>query len=211
MRLNKKINNGFTLIEVLIALFIFTIISVIMVSALHMVITTQGSLEKNTARFDQLQLTLVLMQRDLEQIIDRPITATNAQEPSVSGTSTDIKFTHAGFANPLGTLTRSTLQRTQYYLQKNTIIRQTWPSLDRTHDTVASERKLLDEVTDLRFEYLDQSGKFQNHWPTENQQTANQQPGTNLPHAIRVTITLKKMGRISQLYVIPGKTIDTQK
>ena len=54
---NKKM--GFTLIEILIALFVFTIISMIMVSALHNIFNYQAETEKQAARLNELQLALL--------------------------------------------------------------------------------------------------------------------------------------------------------
>lgn len=201
----RKNNSGFTLIEVLIALFVFTIISMIMVSALHSVLNAQSATEKNAAGFNQLQLTLILLQRDLEQTIERPVSnAANVAEPALSGTTSEISFTHAGFANPFGALTRSTLQRTHYFIRKEHLIRETWPQLDITHDTASNQRDLLSNVTELHFQYLDKEGKFQNYWPALSQNQAG------LPYAVRVVITLKTLGKISQLYVIPGQPLAKQ-
>lgn len=196
---------GFTLLEILIALFVFTIVAMIMVSALHTALTTQSVTEKNAARFNQLQIAMLLISRDFEQIIDRPIiNAAGTQEPALYGTNTDIQFTHAGLANPLGELNRSTLQRTHYFLRKNSLVRETWPELDQTRHTLSSQRLLLQEVSDLRFQYLDQKGKFQNVWP------APDQADTSLPKAIRISITIKNMGKISQLYIITGQSLGTK-
>jgi general secretion pathway protein J len=197
---------GFTLLEILIALFIFTIISTIMVTVLHSVLNTQSTVEKSAARFTQLQTAMIIIQNDFEQILDRPISnATGGPEASIMGSATEIKFTHAGFSNPQGELNRSTLQRVYYFLSQNHLIRQTWPVLDPTQDTQVSQRRLLDDVADIRFQYLDANGKFQNGWPVIGQ------PDSALPRAIRVILTLKKSGKLSQLYIIPGQTFGLQK
>jgi general secretion pathway protein J len=199
----KKNQKGFTLLEILIALFVFTIVAMIMVSALHTALTIQTTTEKNARRFNHLQTTILLMSRDLEQTIDRSIlNAGGTEEPALYGTNTEIKFTHAGLANPFWELNRSTLQRTHYFLRKNSLFRETWPVLDQTRHTQASHRLLLKEVTDLRFQYLDQHGKFQNAWPVPGQTEAG------LPRAIRVLITTKNRGNISQLYVIAGQSLE---
>src|SRR5688572_19537117 len=136
-----KKNSGFTLLEVIIALFIFSIISVIMVEALHTAITTQSSTEKKSVRFDELEMALLFMSRDIEQAIDRPITnALNRLEPGLLGTHDTLTLSHGGYSNPNGQLNRSTLQRTRYRLNQNTLYRDVWPVLDQTAKTLPSER-----------------------------------------------------------------------
>lgn len=193
-----KNTHGFTLLEILIALFVFTIISMIMVSALHTVLTTQAVTEKNSARFNQLQIATLLLSRDLEQAIDRPvINNTGATEPALIGTATEIKFTHTGLANPNAGMNRSTLQRTHYFMRDNSLIRETWAELDITRDTPENQRKLHNDIDTLYFQYLDENGKFQTSWPLSGQNHAG------LPRAVRVNITLKNSDKLSQTYVIP--------
>jgi general secretion pathway protein J len=195
---------GFTLIEILIALFIFSIVSTIMVSALHTLFSSQINTEKRAARFAQLQITLTLLSNDLEQIIDRSITTSSGNvENAVVGGNSRITFTHAGFINPLSEALRSTLQRTDYHLEKQTLIRTSWPELDQTSQTLPNQRALLTDISQLQLDYLDKEGHFQNHWPAGDQSNSDE-----LPRAIRVTLTLKDLGKISQTYVVPGQKID---
>lgn len=194
---------GFTLIELLIALFIFTIISTIMVSSLHTLLSTQAHTEQNAARFSELQMALVLMARDFEQALDRPITsAADTLENAFVGSYSTATFTHGGLANPLGKLQRSTLQRTQYLVINNKLIRKNWAALDQTVHTSTSSRELLTDVTDLHFEYLDKNGKFEERWPLD------QPTPPELPRAVRMYLTLRDLGKISQTYVIPAQKPD---
>ncbi len=191
---------GFTLLEVLIAIFIFTIVSIIMVSGLRTVLNSQSVTSIQADKLANLQLTLLLMSRDLEQAINRPITSAKGNiETSLVGTPTNVTFTHAGFANPQGQLQRSTLQRTQYALEKTHLLRNTWPVLDQTAQTLPDSRILLDNLSDLRFEYLDPKGKFANHWPPSNSQSPSA-----TPKGIRVHLSIKNWGKITQFYLLPA-------
>jgi general secretion pathway protein J len=199
-------NKGFTLLEILSALFFVTIVSIIIVGGLHVVLNNQAATEKSADRFNALQMTLLLMTRDFEQAINRPITnAKGMMETSLIGTPRQVTFTHAGFSNPFGTLPRSTLQRTQYRVDKENLIRDIWPVLDQTPKSLPSERILLNTVADLRLEYLDSQKHFQDHWPPSNQ------PQAGLPLAIRATLTLKNWGKIVQIYRLPGIPNETNR
>jgi general secretion pathway protein J len=192
-------HDGFTLLEILIALFIFTIVSIIMMTALHTVLTSQSATEKKSIRLTELETALILMSRDLEQTVNRPVITSKDSSDLFIGTEDSVTFTHAGLANPMGALQRSTLQRTEYRLNKNRLIRLTWPVLDQTSKTQPDQRILLTNVNHLRFEYLDDKGHFQNKWIPSNNTDAF------LPKAIRVTLSMDDLGNLTQLYLIPAE------
>jgi general secretion pathway protein J len=201
--MNKK-PTGFTLLEILLALFIFTIISMIIVSALHTIFSSQTATEKSAAKFTQLQVAMTLLSRDFEQVINRPITnPTGIIEGAFVGTHNSVTFTHAGLTNPLGQMQRSTLQRTHYEIINEMLLRVTWPQLDQTTHTLADKRILLKHVSELEFQYLDQRGHFQTRWPPPDQTDKGA-----LPQAVRVSVTVQDLGKISQLYIIPGHTFE---
>src|SRR5579863_7801843 len=99
MLVNKK---GFTLLEILIALFVLTILSFMMARALHTVLSAQTITEKNAARFSALQIALLILDQDISQTVNRPIkNAFNQEENAVVGNSQSISFTHLGLQAPL--------------------------------------------------------------------------------------------------------------
>jgi len=192
---------GFTLVEIIVALFIFSLVSMIVVGALHNVLGTQALAEKKAVRLAGLQVALLFISRDLEQAINRPVTDESGKSQGFTGTSSMITFTHAGLDNPLGQLRRSTLQRTRYQLNGGVLRRFTWSVLDQATEIKPDARVLLNAVSDLRFEYLDDKNHFQTVWPLSSQKNAA------LPRAVRVSLTLRDWGKISQLYIIAGQSI----
>lgn len=195
---------GFTLMEILIALFIFTLISMIMVTSLHSVISAQSGTEATAERVRKLQTALLIMSRDIEQTINRPIMNTvGKEEAAFVGTARDMFFTHAGLANPSSALMQSSLQRTHYTWHDDALWRGAWRALDQAPQSQEHARQLLDHVTEARFQYLDHAGHFHEAWPVEDKKAEK------LPLAVRVEFTISQWGKISQLYVIaaePSKT-----
>ena len=201
-----KRSTGFTLLEILVALFIFTIIAVIMTRALHSVFDSQAVTEERAARLAQLQMATLLLSRDIEQMIDRPIKNTErSTEAALIGTATRITFTHAGLANPLGQLQRSTLQRTRYFMDKNQLIRQTWEVLDLAPTSKPDDRILLHNITALRFDYLDAEGHYNDRWPPSNKPKA-----AVFPQAVKISLVISHWGTMTQVYIIPGTTLVTK-
>jgi general secretion pathway protein J len=201
--MNKQKDNrcaGFTLLEILIALFIFTILSFVLTSALRTVMNAQAGTEDKAERIRKLQMALLVISRDVEQAVNRPITNANGKEEAAFvGKIKSFEFTHAGFANPTGALAHSTLQRTGYTWNENILFRLTWPVLDQAPETQAHKRILLMKVTEVRFQYLDKNGRFHDAWPLDGE------GGSELPRGVRIYLTIAKWGKMSQLYLIPAQ------
>lgn len=204
---NYSKQRGFTLLEVLIALFIFTIIAIIMTHSLHSLFDTQEHTEKSSERMAALQIATLFLERDLSQAVDRPImNGSNERESGFVGKSDHFSFTHGGLINPLGELDRSSLQRVSYNKADQHLIRESWQVLDQISTSKADQRQLLDQVSELRFEYLDDKGKYSTSWPP-----ADKSKPSPLPNAVKVYLTLAHWGTITQVYIIPGKAFVTQK
>ncbi len=201
MQINRKKITGFTLLEILIALFIFTILSLLLSGALRSVINAQETTEKNAARLHHLQVALLLLSRDVEQAVNRPIiNSAGKREPAFTGTPTEMVLTHLGLANPAGFYVRSSMQRVRYLWKENEWNRVTWPALDQAPTTRAVVRPILQNVRSVRLQYLAKNGRFYEHWPLPDEE-ANQP----LPQAVRLQFIFSNGEQISALYVISAQ------
>jgi general secretion pathway protein J len=198
----KRSEGGFTLLEILLALFIFAIISLILTATLHNILNNQSRLQQRSQSFAEVQITLMLFSRDFEQIVNRPIlNFSGTPETALVGYAQQITFTHAGFDNPGNVEHRSTLQRARYRLESGKLIREVWPVLDQSPHTQPTKRILMKDITDLRFSYLTEQGRLEKIWP------GNDKEKNKLPRAIQVYLMTKQWGKISQLFIIPVETI----
>lgn len=191
-------HRGFTLIEILIALFIFSIVSLLLAGGLRNVINAQSGTEAKAEKMRELQMVVLILSRDLEQTINRPILdASGKEESAFIGSPKSVKFTHMGEANAVGAVSHSSMARTGYAYSDQTFYRITYPVLDQAPQTRPHQRKLLSNVREVRFEYLDHDGRFHDDWSA----TAN--ANEPLPRGIRVYITLAKWGTFTGFYLIP--------
>jgi general secretion pathway protein J len=180
MRINNE--SGFTLLEILIAMFIFAILSLILSGALHNVINIQERTEISAERLRELQLANLFLSRDIEQTVNRPIlNSAGKQEAAFIGTGKNITFTHAGVASYSDKLVRSNMQRVSYAANNNVLWQNSWTVLDQAPDSLPRKRELLADVTEVRFEFLDDKNKVHKEWPIAGQ--SNTQP---LPHVIPI-------------------------
>jgi general secretion pathway protein J len=190
--------NGFTLLEILIALFVFTLLSLILTQVLHNVITVQSVTERNAERLHALQIALLMISQDIEQSVNRAVLDVSGKEQAAFiGMPAKLTLTRVGFANPGGMLTRSNMQRVRYVWHDTALWRETWQALDQAPDALPQSRCLLTDLTQARFQYLDKRNTFHDDWPDVSDLN---QP---LPRAVRVKLTFSDGGEVSQLYVMP--------
>jgi general secretion pathway protein J len=207
--LNSKLaaiirNNGFTLIELLVALAILTIIGVGSVTALNAMLDQQQIIARNDRELQDLQKAMQIIRTDIYQLHPREIRDVigDAKLPALlTDPSPELLliFSRDGWRNPLG-LQRGTLQRVQYRLEEDVLIREYWPVMDRLLGTEPETTELLQDVQSAEFEFLDDSDRWQTLWPPL--QTAGT-AAPSWPRAIRLTIELASMGEIERLYEVP--------
>ena len=200
----QKKQIGFTLIEVLIAIAIFAILSVLAYGGLSSVIESKQQTEDALTRLRQLQLTMTKLQRDIEQVSAREakdefggslLKLSSGQDSELL-----IQFTRNGWRNP-AELTRSHLQRVAYKLDEDKLIRMTWPYVDRAQDAQAIETLLIDNISEIKFKFYD-SESWSDNWPKQSAFAADEEH--DLPRAVEVTIKMGDWGEIVRLFRVPG-------
>lgn len=209
-------NRGFTLLELLIAITIFSIIATFVYAGLDIVLDTKQQTEQHLERLAKLQLGLHLMQQDIEQAVDRPIRdGFGETQPTLRGGGLSgmlLELTRGGYANPMK-LTRSQLQRVAYQLEENTLYRVSWPVLDRAQDTQPRRQKLFDGIENISLTFFDQAMKRQTTWPSNtedmsNNSSADTPPG--LPKGIEVTLETETMGTLRRVFRAPESLPEQQ-
>lgn len=186
----RKVNAGFTLVEILVALFIFSILAVIMANGLHRLLGVQGEVNQQAERLRTLQMMAVHVTRDLSLAIDRPITLAHGQEAlSFRGRPNEFQFTCLDGAGA-----DVAQRRVEYHDSDGALTRWVWPTLDQADDADASKHVLLTNVREAQFDYIDKRGKAHSAWPMPADST---QP---LPRAVRMTLQLGGEGRFVQTF-----------
>lgn len=195
-------NRGFTLLELLVALTIFALISVALYGSLTSMVSTKQHLKADSDKLRELQTALRIMGRDIEQAIDRPIRAKySAELPAMSWTehSATFELTTNGRSNPL-MVKRSSLQRVSYRLADEQLIKDIWPVLDRGGDVKPFSQLLLHDVDAFEMSFVDRNGESSRAWPpvSSGAETIN----VPLPKAVQVHLYTKSWGRIDRLFII---------
>jgi len=220
---------GFTLVELLVALFITAILFAMGYSALTQSLNSRKQVDEAAARLSAVQQALRIMEQDFELLQPRPVRdllGTGYQPPLVlnqnatSGFSTAtssmatsaaaqqglalLSLTRGSWANPAG-VPRSEMQRVSYLLRGDQLVRQYTPELDTTAASTFEERELLDQVEGLSFRFMDGSLSFTGAWPPPitNRAPLGQQLRTR-PVAVEITLKLKDWGTLVRIIEVAG-------
>lgn len=200
----KRRQRGFTLIELLVAVAIFAVIAALAYGGLQSVVNQREDTDAQMQRLRQVQLAFTILARDFSQLEPRPIRDPlgGASLPAFSGGPQNlplVEFTRGGWMNPLAEV-RSTEERVAYELDKDDLVRISWPELDRTAQTQPLKQTLLTKVTAFKVEYLDANNVYQAQWPPLN--TTQSQYLNKVPPVVKITVTLKDWGTIDRLFEV---------
>ncbi len=197
---------GFTLLELLVAVAVFAVMSVLAYAGLASVLDARRQTDAAAARLGEVQLAFTVLQRDLEQALNRSVRAEYGDRLRAFTAAADgdprLEFTRTGHANPLAR-PRSVLLRVAYGVEDDALYRLQWPVLDRAQDTRPHKFTVLEGVDRLEVRYLDSAGRWHEVWPPLRSDTAVE---TGLPRAAEVTLVLADWGKVTRLFVLPRES-----
>jgi general secretion pathway protein J len=230
MRTGQARAAGFTLVELLVALFISAILFAMGYGALSQALSNREQVEQQAQRLLAVQLAVRTLEQDLELMQPRPVrdllgngylgplvynaNALTAQASASAGAGSVryagqlsqslIQFTRGGWANPAG-VPRSELQRVGYLLRDHKLVRQYLPVLDADGTSILQERVLLEDVDAVTLRFMDASLTWQATWPTTLGALGPAQDQLRMrPVAIEVTLKLKDWGTLTRIIEVAG-------
>jgi len=198
--------HGFTLLEVLVAVVVFGIISLLAYGGYNQLIQQSDIVERSAGRTRAVQSTMQRMTEDFAMLEPRPIREPLGEslEPALrSGTDgeTLADLTRSGWTNPAG-ISRSTLQRVTYRLENNKLRRAYWNALDRTLTAEPTTAVLLDKVRTASFRFMDQNQSWHEQWPPLGY--SGPDAARLRPIAVEVTLDLEDWGKLVRLVEVSG-------
>lgn len=162
--------NGFTLVEMMVALFIFAMLSVAGVILLRSAVDADEKTGEKLGEMAQMQRFVSLMENDLSQALPRayrnnrgdrmPAFESNGRKPNVGF----LKFTRGGQSN-INAEARSNLERVEYRLIGGVLERGRYRMTDG--GSADQPAALLSGIDSLALRYRDKRGQWDDQWTTE--------------------------------------------
>lgn len=156
MIVQPKIEDGFTLVEVLIAMFIFSLISAGTLTALTGSLRGKAQMEERLTVISRIDSARALMKSDFSSISLLPgRDAYGGEQLYVLSGGIDnlITFTRSGRTNPGGLEPRSEFQRVTYIFENGRLIRRAPIHANPAPQTGTTERVLLEGLSDIKITF----------------------------------------------------------
>lgn len=208
------VQSGFTLLELLIALSIFSLVSVLSYGGLKAVLDAREVTDEAADRLGRLQVAMTTLGRDLEQVVARPWRDefgawAPALRYSAAATRPRLEFVRAGARAGAPT----SLERVGWELRDGVLYRLTWNRLDGGSAEPAVVIPLLGDAADVRVEDLEWRFVEQavGNTNADRVQTLGNWPGVGaepeaaaLPLRVILRMDVSEMGVIERSFPIPA-------
>ena len=197
---------GFTLVEILVALLVFSVVGLLSARLLSQSVDNQNNLQDRGQRLAEIHRAMRVLQRDILQVSRRKIRDAQGEELPALIVSDQgaIEFSRVGWRNPLRQ-PRSEVQRVGYRWQDEKVVRGYWLTLDRSYDAEPAFQTLLEDVETIEFFAVDQLGNEHKQWPLDPEAYAAAEESEALYlAAIVVRMELLPYGLIERIWRVPN-------
>jgi general secretion pathway protein J len=191
---------GFTLIEMLVALAIFGLVSAAGVTIMRFTVDNQAIVRAHTDRIAAFQRTRAILKADLAQAAARRTRGPDGRpaRESFYGTSGDrpgllLRLARRGWDNP-GADPRASVQYVEYRFVDGRLERSARPELDGA--ALRTPQVLIDRLQSVAVAFL---------WRGQWLETLPGGTEYALPQAVRLDMTVDGIGPVSQLFVVTGE------
>jgi len=198
--MSRRAAQGFTLIEVLVAIAIFGVLTMLAYMSLGQTLANADMLTARMDRLQAIQRTMRYLANDLSAAAPRPVRNElgDSYMPAVMVSAANdfaLAVTHGGWSNPAG-LPRSTQQRSVYLLDDGKLFRVYYNVLDSTYSNNAISTEILDGVKALEFRLIQDNGEASSQWPPLGAGGVGERLR---PRAVEIILTLEGEGEIRRL------------
>ncbi|SMY38007.1 type II secretion system minor pseudopilin GspJ [Photobacterium andalusiense] len=209
LQINRRQQQGFTLLEVLVAIAVFAMLSLSANQVITNVMRSDAQSKDHNQRLQAIQRTMIMMDNDFRQIVARKFRV-DAEKPTdkilqaseylLDSSSEGITFVRGGWQNPQSMFPRGDITRVGYRIIDDNLERVWFRYPDTVVGAKPLVRVLLTGVSDLKFEFY-----YDKQWHKKWNKA------DSLPAGIKVIMTLKKLGKIERIYLLPTSALLTDK
>ena len=218
-----NINGGFTLLELLVALALFSVLSMLTFTSIQAMIDSRQQTRQEADRLAAVQMTFARMDQDIQQARARGIRDEYGnRRPAMhyeAHADEGLVMTRGGRTINVPGRSGTSLQRLHYRLEDGELWRETWPVLDRGPRLEPFSQRVLDRVEAMEVRFLDQQGNWHDRWPPDDHRMmalgpeaepengeeadpAARFPVEIMPAGVEVWLDLEDWGRLRRLFAI---------
>ncbi len=183
----RRCTDGFTLIEVLVAIAIFGVMSVFAYQGMRNFLHGRAVLDAHGEEFAALLSGTMTLQQDFAEAAARPVRdALGEPVPALEGDAQDRKKIVALTRHTAWTQLQagqSDLRRVEYRLEDGALLRRAWQVLDRLPNSSYEDRVVLSDVAAVEFRYFAE-GEWHTEWPADR----NAESLSTLPSAVELNV-----------------------
>nr|WP_269474468.1 type II secretion system minor pseudopilin GspJ [Serratia ureilytica] len=193
---------GFTLVEMLLAIALFAMLSLTALTVFRGVLKNDEITQRKSTQLTQLQRALAIVERDLTQAQARAPTGDKRwpaapefavlQTAGEEGGDCQLLLIRNGWPNPQARLPRATQERVAYRYRQGRLERLSYPNLS-SPQAAARSVLLLSEVTRFQLRFYRQ-GEWLTAW----------RAGGLLPQAVEIVIDTPALGEVRRIVTLPA-------
>ncbi len=199
-------DDGFTLVELMVALVIFALIATTSATFLFQTLGSKQQLEDRTDAIGKLRVARTLLKMDLLQLSSRPVRGRYGDSAGASFHGGDarlgepyLSLVRDGADNPDALLTRSTLEQVSYVIKGTSLVRRTSARLDPASNTPVQEKILLTGVKSASIRFL-MNHEWTNWLEPEGAASV-------FPAAVSLTLDLEDIGPVEQIFLTGRESV----
>ena len=191
-----KRTRGFTLIEVMTALLVLSLLALMSYRGLGAVLDAREHVKQETDKWRQIAAFFARFERDVELAAPRPVRTAGGPAPAWQGMPAASAAARLEFSRFASTEGIDAARRIGYRLnEKNEIELWLWPGLDVAPDRLPERYPVLSGVKTFELQYLDASLAWVNAWPV----LPTDLP---IPRAVRLRVVLASNEEIVRIFVL---------
>jgi general secretion pathway protein J len=187
---------GFTLVEMLTALLVLSVLALMSYRGLAAVQDTRAHVTQETAKWRRIAAFSARFERDLRLAAPRPVRTLTGNLPAWLGRPAASAGPRLEFSRFASSEDADRPRRIAYALNdRQEIELWLWPGLDLPPDAQPARYPVLRSVTRLEIEYLDSTLAWVGAWPAS-------QRDTGLPRAVRLRIVIAGSEEIVRVFAL---------
>lgn len=175
---------GFTLIELVVAIAIFAVLSLASWRLFDTVVRAERATTEHQQSLRSVQRAVAMIERDAVQATASPLQLGQSS----------LQFQRGNWRNPLGQ-SRSERLEVTYRLDQGTL----WREVRGLESKTVQRQRLLADVREWQWRAFDHKAGWREQWPLAGEKVAR------LPAALELTFSAGRFQQIRRVILLPGR------